>query len=54
MNKKADGDFQFGGTRFPRRAISLQSFDQFIKTDVDILQIGMIYAAKQRFDSWAN
>jgi len=38
--------FSFAGNRVIRQAISLQSFGQFIKTAVDILQIGMIYAAK--------
>ena len=34
--------------------ISLQCFDQFIKPKAYILELGMIYAAKQRFNSWAN
>jgi len=32
----------------------LQCFDQFIKPKAYILELGMIYAAKQRFNSWAN
>lgn len=32
----------------------MQCFDQFIKPKAYILELGMIYAAKQRFNSWAN
>jgi len=46
--------FNFCDNAVTKRAISLQSFDQFIKPYVNILEFGMIYAAKQRFNSWTN
>jgi hypothetical protein len=45
---------QFLGNPGTKRAKSLQCFGQFIKPTTNILEFGMIYAAKQRFNSWVN